>query len=136
MPELSGGAIHPAFIAYLEGLRRTVQRRCASGYCGSAAFYSEVVFARTLREPEVSHLKAFLDGSCFADAHISGRCIGADFNEFEKWLRDRIQPTTRCSWDMLLTSVCGGDGVQAFLRFFNELREFEEKQHLDSDKGS
>ncbi len=82
-----------------------------------------------LAAAEVTQLKALTEGAQFVAEQLGTGKMIPDVTAFEEWLRLRFAPGSSCSWDMVLTSVCGGDGVGAFKEFFQELRRFQSEQH-------
>jgi hypothetical protein len=81
-----------------------------------------------LSTPDITHLSAFCDGVEYVAKHIGNLTAKPNLRSFEGWLRIRLAPMSMCSWDILLTSICGGNTVDAFSRFFEELRDFEATQ--------
>ncbi len=74
--------------------------------------------------PDISFLRAWFDGIRFVSEYFGGVRILPDIDAFEQWLRQQSAPDASCPWDMILTSVCGGDSSLAFTKVFEELRRF------------
>ena len=76
--------------------------------------------------PDITYLKAWFDGVRFVSTYFGGLPIQPDIEAFDSWLRRQTVSNPSCPWEMILTSMCGGDVALAFTKFFEELRRFNQ----------
>lgn len=77
---------------------------------------------------DVSHLRAWFDGVDFVSAYVGGIETRPDMLKFVEWLRSPETPDSNCPWEMLLVSQRGGDSEDAYSRFFDMMRAFNERK--------